>query len=400
MAHSRDAIDTLRGYYYQFDYFILKLLTATCDDDVVTLEGIEDIDIQTATETTAVQCKYYAGTKYNHSVIAQPIRFMLKGFVNHSGAPLKYQLYGYYTSGIDKLTLPLTLAFVKEHFLTYSSDGITHYFYVDESINDSQILDFISNLNIDIKAKSYEQQENEIRNAITKTFNITHNVDVLQEQYYNKALGIVRRLCIEKDVDKRKISKREFINQLNKNVSDTFDAWYLRKKGRERYCKLLRSNYFSVHNLSPSKRFFLIDVTESNPSAIIDVMKVIKQKYSKFGQRVVRPFCPFIYLHGVSDDNKKIVFNTLKEDGLIIKDGYEFKVSDFDAQSLASDIRIDQRVDIKYIHSLDEMNQVLALIKKSKQVFQFYIDQPYYYSGDGSDIKICITGINDIKSII
>lgn len=25
MAHSRDAIDTLRGYYYQFDYFILKL---------------------------------------------------------------------------------------------------------------------------------------------------------------------------------------------------------------------------------------------------------------------------------------------------------------------------------------------------------------------------------------
>lgn len=76
MAYSRDAIDTLRGYYYQFDYFILKLLTAGNADDVITLEGMEDVDIQTATETTAVQCKYYAGTEYNHSIIAKPIRFM------------------------------------------------------------------------------------------------------------------------------------------------------------------------------------------------------------------------------------------------------------------------------------------------------------------------------------
>lgn len=399
MAHTRDAIDTLRGYYYQFDYFILKLLTAS-DDDVITLEGIEDVDIQTATETTAVQCKYYAGTKYNHSVIAQPIRFMLKGFVNHSGTPLKFQLYGYYASGTDKLTLPLTLDFVKEHFLTYTSDGITHNFCVDEGINDSQIIDFINNLNIDINAISYEQQENEIHKAITNTFNIVQRGNVIQEQYYNKSLGIVRRLCIEKDVNKRKISKREFIDQLNKNVSDTFDAWYLRKKGKEQYCKLIRSKYFTSTNVSPIKRFFLIDVSETNAPSIIDVIQEIKRKYSKFGPRVVRPFCPFIYLHGVTDDNIKLVLNTLIEDGLIIKDGYVFKNSDFDAQSLASDIRQDQRVDIKFIHSIAEMNQVIALIKKSKQVFQFYTDQPYYDSVCESDIKICITEINDIKSII
>ena len=157
MAHTRDAIDTLRGYYYQFDYFILNLLTID-NDDTVTLVGIEDVDIKTATETTAVQCKYYAGTEYNHSIIAKPIQQMLHGFT-HNGNKLKYKLYGSYKSGTNKLVLPLTLDFVKEHFLTYSSKGTQHEFHIDEGISDDQITDFINNLKIDINAVSYEQQE-------------------------------------------------------------------------------------------------------------------------------------------------------------------------------------------------------------------------------------------------
>ena len=152
MAHSRDAIDTLRGYYYQFDYFILKLLTAGNADDVITLEGMEDVDIQTATETTAVQCKYYAGTEYNHSIIAKPVRFMLKGFVSHVGAPLNYKLYGYYKAGIEKLPQPLTLDFVKKHFLTYTADKVKHEFHVDEGITDAQIMEFISHLEINLNS--------------------------------------------------------------------------------------------------------------------------------------------------------------------------------------------------------------------------------------------------------
>lgn len=57
MTHARTAIDTIRGYYYQFDLYALKLLES--DNEEITLEGIEDIDICKATETTAIQCKYY-----------------------------------------------------------------------------------------------------------------------------------------------------------------------------------------------------------------------------------------------------------------------------------------------------------------------------------------------------
>lgn len=400
MAHSRDAIDTLRGYYYQFDYFILKLLTAGNADDVITLEGMEDVDIQTATETTAVQCKYYAGTEYNHSIIAKPIRFMLRGFVNHVGAPLNYKLYGYYKTGTEKLPQPLTLDFVKKHFLTYIADKVKHEFHVDERITDAQITDFISHLEINLNATTYEKQEKDVQDAIKTTFGIKNKVEQQVSFYYNRALGIVREFCIESDVAKRRISKRQFVELLNHEASQTFDAWYLVKKGKEQYCRLMRSRFFTTHNVSPAKRFFLIDAAGSTVPQIVRVIKQIKEKYAKFALRLDRPFCPYIYLHGISEADKNTLFRTLLEDRLIVKDGYEYRGADFNAQSLASNITQDQRVDIKFLHTTDEMNQVLSLIRSTKQIYQFYIDNTYYCSLDNSDVQINITEINDIISII
>ena len=44
MARTREATATIKGYYYQFDLFILELLQLPSDDDRVCLEGIEDVD--------------------------------------------------------------------------------------------------------------------------------------------------------------------------------------------------------------------------------------------------------------------------------------------------------------------------------------------------------------------
>src|SRR4051794_491151 len=105
----RTAIDTIKGYFYQFDYAIAKLLELSQDTDTIIVEGIEDVDINTATEETAIQCKYYAKTEYNHSVIAKPIKLMLnhyKEVTNGTKKKINYKLYGYFQSGQIKLTLP------------------------------------------------------------------------------------------------------------------------------------------------------------------------------------------------------------------------------------------------------------------------------------------------------
>lgn len=76
----RNAVSTILGYFYQFDRSILTLLSLTSYDDCVAIECIEDVDVYTATEVTAVQCKYYEKSEYNHSIIKPAIMFMLAHF--------------------------------------------------------------------------------------------------------------------------------------------------------------------------------------------------------------------------------------------------------------------------------------------------------------------------------
>ena len=47
MAKERSAIATIKGYYYQFDYFILQLLKCNNETDSICIEGIEDVDLKT-----------------------------------------------------------------------------------------------------------------------------------------------------------------------------------------------------------------------------------------------------------------------------------------------------------------------------------------------------------------
>ena len=79
----RNAVSTLKGYFYQFDFSILQLLSLASMTDKVTIEGIEDVDITTIDNKLAIQCKYYEGTEYNHSEISEAI-------INYNNATSSY----------------------------------------------------------------------------------------------------------------------------------------------------------------------------------------------------------------------------------------------------------------------------------------------------------------------
>lgn len=114
---SRQAIDTIKGYFYQFDYSILKLLELDEVDSNITVEGIEDIDIKRAESEVAIQCKYHSKVEYNHSVIAKPIRLMLDDFQRREDKELNYYLVGHFNSGHDKLKSNFDIEFLKKTFL-------------------------------------------------------------------------------------------------------------------------------------------------------------------------------------------------------------------------------------------------------------------------------------------
>ena len=160
---SRSAIDTIKGYFYQFDYSIKTILETINPTDQITIEGIEDIDVKTVTEETAIQCKYYSKTEYNHSVISKPIRLMLSHFIsekNRGNSSIKYSLYGHFKSGHHKLNLPISVDDLKDNFLTYSENKIKQHHHLNIGASDNDLTNFISNLKLDITAQEYEVQLN------------------------------------------------------------------------------------------------------------------------------------------------------------------------------------------------------------------------------------------------
>src|SRR5687768_11131471 len=159
---NRSAVNTIRGYFYQFDRTILEILSLSDWTDTVDIECIEDIDKNASDETIAIQCKYYSLTEYNHSLLAKPIRLMLDDFFQRirNGKPLiRYKLYGCYETGQHKLPSSIGLQFLKDHFLTYIQKGIKHEYHNALNLNDTELEKFLARLDIDINAESYREQQ-------------------------------------------------------------------------------------------------------------------------------------------------------------------------------------------------------------------------------------------------
>jgi hypothetical protein len=295
MSTNRSAVDTIKGYFYQFDYSILKILEQSDESVPVQIEGIEDLDICNASETTAIQCKYYSKTEYNHSIISKPIRLMLTHYSqNVSTFNFKYYLYGHFQSGQNKLPVPITLSFIKDKIFTYKKGGIIHYHHQEIGVTDNDIINFLSHLQIEINAPNYEEQEIKIKEILKTTFNCTK---LEAEYYYKNSLCVIKALATNYEASHRTITKKEFVEKITSEKFELFELWLLNKIGTEKYCKIIKKDYFTVTNISPHERFFLIECDSTITEVEMKTLLIkISKRWSKLSKRDPTPFCPFIYI--------------------------------------------------------------------------------------------------------
>lgn len=403
MMSNRSATDTIKGYFYQFDYSIEQLLSRSNDTDEITVEGIEDIDIESSTESTAIQCKYYAKSEYNHSVISKPIRLMLdhfKNVKNGTASKIKYHLYGHYNSGHSKLTLPLTIDFLKEKFLTYKSGGVQNEHHTYLSLSDSDLQEFLDLLSIDINAKSYSQQFKDIITTISASF----SCDTFEAEYYfyNNALNEIRRLAIENDVNNRKITKRDFLDRIN-NKQILFNKWFLELKGNKIFNKELKDKHFRTLNKSPFERFFLIELPINySINEVKEMVQIISKRYSNLKKREPQTYCPYIYFGNLSDADLLSLKNQLYDEDFHFIDGIPYLGSDFSIKAITIKADFNNQIKIKILRDSTQVNTALQGISKTKQVFQFHFNSPLLSITDNGikNVKIQITDLNHIKEII
>lgn len=400
---NRSATDTIKGYFYQFDYTIDRILNLPNDTDEITVEGIEDIDISSSMEETAIQCKYYAKTEYNHSVISKPIRLMLDHFKNVKVGSLNkvsYQLYGHYKSGHNKLSLPLSIKSLKEIFLTYTKATVKYEHHIDLGLSDTDLQEFLDLLTIDINAKEYQLQLTGIISSLSTTF----SCDVFDAEYYfyNNALNEIRKIAIESDISKRKISKKNFLDKINKKRV-LYNKWFLELKGLENYHKALKAEHFTALNKSPFERIFIIELPpEYNLSEIKEITQIISKRYSNLNKREPKTFCPYICFPNIKDSDLIILKNELFREEFNFIDGKPYAGSKFHTKAIKIEASHNNQLKIKIIKDIEEVSELLPEISKTKEVLHFYFTEPLISISDSGikNVNIQITNLNQIKQII
>jgi hypothetical protein len=324
---SRSAEASIKGYFYQFDSAIMELLQLSNSSDSITIEGIEDVDITTATDKTAIQFKYYEGTEYNHSVIAEPIRLMLTHFseLKKTGSTsIKYILRGHFKSGHHKLTLPLDLAFIKTNLLTYKVKNIKHEHFTNLSLSDADLIEFINLVKIDINAKSFTEQYAELLSLLKLQFSCG---DFSAEHfYYNNCLKQIRNLSIQASINNRKITKEDFITSVN-TQKVLFNEWFIFLKSKKQYITQINSNLKAIKALEQSKsKIILIGnnilTADNSEMPFIHFVENIVNKFYKMNSSL-RDAKPLTFILDCHDAEIKKIKALLINDNWVFNDGYE-----------------------------------------------------------------------------
>lgn len=382
---NRSANATIKGYFYQFDHTILKILGANSSSASVVIEGIEDIDLTDGSDDVLVQCKYYEGTVYNHSVIKDAIIQMLRHY--HKAGEfekqqLRYRVFGHYKNGQDKLKQPFDLAFLKEHFLTYTErdkdDKKTKQQEHERlKLSDAQLAHFQSLLEINIDAPSYESQQSQIVTMLKMQITNCSQEDA-EVFYYPNAINVIQGLAVKEGIKDRKITKASFLASINcKEI--VFNRWLHQKFGDEYYAKSIKRKHFKFASTKVpcASRIFVIDTTgEFETSKLTTLLSNLGNRFSHVEHKSTPQkdrFCPYVILRGLPTQDLVELKKNLYQQGINFVDGYPFQGSDFDPKLVASPPTKDNLVKLKFIPEIEQINPMWEELKGSfVEIFDFY----------------------------
>lgn len=404
----RSAVDTIRGYFYQFDLSILSVLQLKSPDESIEIECTEDIDIRTATDITAIQCKYYAKTEYNHSVIKDAVKHMLSHYKESlEGTKPNYFYYikGHYASGQEKLDVSIDVEFLKKNFLTFSKGKgaakVTRYHHAELCLSDADLEDFLIHLTIDVRAKKFDEQYRQVIDSLQACLGGTPFS--AEYFYYNNALAVLRELSIKEASEDRTVTKKEFLRRINTSTV-LFNEWFVEKKGKAVHFSALRKEYFTELNVSPYERIFLVEA-DADLYARSDLKNLffeLSRKWAKINAREPAPFCPYIYVHGLPDDELLALKRELRTEGFKFKDGHDFQGADFSYDSITQEATHSNGIKIKILNTLANVEQTVDTISKTRRVYQFYLGCSYfdYDKPAVQHVKIQVERLSDIILII
>jgi len=320
---TREAFATIKGYYYQFDTSILKLLELQNDSDSIIVEGIEDIDINTENENTTIQCKYLSKPRFINSAVREPIILMLDHFINpNTPNNLKYNLYAHFENETPGNEPIIDLSKLKE-ILTYSEKKVEKHYEVEKGISNATLDAFLLQFKFTFGLEFFAQQQIVIEKLRTK-FNCTaFEADTL---YYNNALRIVVDKAIQRNISQREISKTEFIQSIDCSKR-LFNEWFIKLRSKKEYLRLIAQNLKSTRTLEPSRVKYIFigkNILDADNSELplFSFLESLIYKYYRLNSSL-RDSKPLTFILDCDNSTLLSLKSELIDSELLFNDGFE-----------------------------------------------------------------------------
>jgi len=382
-AENREATATIRGYLYQFDATIRTILSLN-NHDTLTVEGLEDFDVQQSDLSGLFQCKYYAAQRLTSATIRDAILPMLKGFISldlPSRNKRHYHLYGYFKDSCPsekKLTsVDLKRILVrKERVILQSGQAENKIIDVMKEIGakENDIRLFVQQFTIHI-CTEYDEHKNNVVEALKKAFRVTL---VEAEGYlYPTALTLVSVLATKPNKEDREISKEFFLQQIQPSHA-IYNAWALREKGESAYCSNIRRKYFTSQNVDNEHRFFIIEtLSESMDADFLELLKIFQRKWSS--HRVRRKpdnerYAPYVHFRNMPPDRLIKIKHLLYKEGARFVDGYAFYGAQFCAEHLCKQQTYENQISLRLVNSQDDLIKCIEVMNQPYSIYEFFVD--------------------------
>jgi len=369
----------IKGFEYQIDKNILEILKQSDINKPVNVEQNQDID----SSDFVMQVKYKEAVKFVPSAIKKPLIQLIEEFkLDNTKKYILYCFFGDFNGYTELTSIDTILGSSKNNYSTKEKTDFQNSFQLKFSPKfDIQLEQTIS----EIMKLGFQEEE-----AIIHHCRITKH---LRDLVINHSpTNVANRSTTKKEVSELIKNDRKIL------FTNSFRAY----KGELQYFKKLKKDYFTFRNVDKTVRVFIIElIGTENISDLVHVAKKISSKYFKLLSRDIKGESPFIYYRNISESDLVGVKARLIEDGIVLKDGYDFKGASFNIDSISIKSTKENKVAIKFINQEDELVQILDVnLNTTKEVIQCFCTKPEDNDHRHREIKIEIKGLNEIEKII
>ena len=309
----------IKGFLYQYDATLLKVMKLPSADDCVEIENIQDF----SANDEIYQLKYKEAQNYSSSKIRKAVKQLLD--ISKYDKKSKYILKVHFKNRKEGQKV-LTTQEIKKILGKEARD-----------YSDVEITRFCNKFTL-IWGEDYQAQITNVLKAIFK-YSKTKEKALLWHSWMSRYL--LEKVAQNKSKKDRICSRKELLNSISESDQKYFDVAYKEYLGKKKYFAYVKKEIFSPKiNTNAKKRLFILEpICGESESVISSVLQTISGKYVKKTSNNLVGDAPYVLIKNISAGLLIRVKEWFYDKRIQFVDGYPFQGACFKKEILSRNFK-------------------------------------------------------------